>query len=227
MMRRVCNTALCLLGLIIACSLECGCSTVKEATTRKNEVCVNSIGMELVRLPAGYWVGRYEVTQEQYQRVMKCNPSCWKDPKRPVENVDWMEAEAFCEKLTQRDAAAGRLPANHQYSLPTEKQWEYYVADARLKDMVQGRWKGNVPLGTMPVGSLGPNQYGLYDVRGNVWEWCSDWWNQKQYEKVLRGGSWDLVHPVDLEISYRPVSPAVGRDGNIGFRVVLQEERSK
>ena len=78
-------------------------------------------------------------------------------------------------------------------------------------------------MGPMPVGSRRPNRFGLHDVRGNVWEWCIDWWDHKKNERVLRGGSWDLVHPEDLAPAYRPVSAAVGRSGNLGFRVVLHE----
>lgn len=184
----------------------------------------NSIGLALVWLPAGYWVGRTEVTQEQYQTLMGANPSRWAGLRHPVENVDWHEATRFCEQLTAREQAAGVLPPGWAYSLPSEPQWEYYVGDAQLADMVCRRWEGLRPQGTLPVGSRGANQFGLYDVRGNVWEWCRDWWDLKRNEKVLRGGSWDLVQPEDLEIAYRPVSAAVGRSGNIGFRVVLQRQ---
>jgi formylglycine-generating enzyme required for sulfatase activity len=184
----------------------------------------NGLGMELVWGPTGCWVGKHEVTQEQYAAVMLTNPSRWPGARRPVENVDWHEATRFCEQLTAREATAGLLPAGWRYGLPTEKEWESIVGDARLQDMVYGRWEGLAPLGTMPVGSRGPNCYGLYDVRGNVWEWCSDWWDHKHNERVVRGGAWDLVHPADLEASYRPVSAAVGRGGNIGFRVVLRRD---
>ena len=181
----------------------------------------NSAGMEMVWLPAGHWVGKYEVIQRQFSALMGYNPSRFPGADRPVENVDWHEAGRFCEELTARDEAAGVLPAGWRYALPTEAQWEAFVGDARQQDMVHARWDGITPLGTLPVGTLGPNRYGLHDVLGNVWEWCSDWWDAKRNEKVLRGGSWDLVHPEDLQAAYRPVSAAVGRSGNIGFRVVL------
>ena len=183
-----------------------------------------SIGMELVWLPMGYWVGKTEVVQEQYLAVMSVNPSRWPGARRPVENVDWHEATRFCEQLTVKESAAGGLPDGWHFSLPTEQQWEYFVGDARLEDMVHARWEKLIPLGTQSVASLTPNQYGLCDVRGNVWEWCSDWLDHKKIEKVLRGGSWDLVHPADLDVTYRPVSAAVARNGNIGFRVVAQKD---
>jgi formylglycine-generating enzyme required for sulfatase activity len=211
------------IGLAIACLASVSCVVAQEAGPQQGKPFTTSIGMELAWVPAGYWVGRHEVTQQQYAAVMGRNPSRWVDPARPVENVDWIAAAEFCRRLTEKDTAAGTLGAGWAFSLPTEKQWEYFAGNARLEDMVHARWNGLLPAGTMPVGSLGPNEHGLYDVRGNVWEWCSDWWDHKQNEKVLRGGSWDLVHPDDLEVSYRPVSAAVGRSGNIGLRVVLQQ----
>lgn len=211
------------IGLAIACLVSAACAIAQQAGPQQGKPFTASIGTELAWVPAGYWVGRYEVTQQQYAAVMGGNPSRWTDPARPVENVDWIAATEFCRRLTEKDTAAGILGVGWAYSLPTEKQWEYFVGDTRLEDMVHARWNGLLPAGTMPVGWLGANQYGLHDVRGNVWEWCSDWWDHKQNEKVLRGGAWDLVHPDDLEASYRPVSAAVGRSGNIGFRVVLQQ----
>ncbi len=210
------------LGLLAAWLVLAGCPHAGGAVALEGKPYTNCVGMALVWVPAGYWVGRYEVTQDQYAAVTSSNPSRWTGGSRPVENVDWKDATAFCERLTAKDSAAGALPEGWHYSLPSEKQWEYFVGDAGLEGMAHGRWEGLVPLGTLPVGSLAPNRYGLHDVRGNVWEWCSDWWDHKRNEKVLRGGSWDLVHPEDLEASYRPVSAAVGRTGNIGFRLVLQ-----
>lgn len=213
----------CSIALALGCLLMPGCRTTGRAAVPGHGPFVNAIGMALEWLPAGYWVGRYEVTQDEYTAVMDGNPSTWVGTRRPVENVDWKMAAAFCERLTDRDVSAGVLPPGWRYNLPSEKQWEHFVGAAELDDMVCGRWHGKTALGTMPVGSRRPNQHGLYDVRGNVWEWCREWWDHKRNERVLRGGSWDLVHPEDLQASYRPVSAAVGRDGNLGFRVVLQE----
>ena len=208
----------------VACLMAAACSVAMGAGPVEGAPFTTSIGMELLPVPAGYWVGKYEVTQKEYSTVMEHNPSHWAGASRPVENVDWIDATEFCRRLTEIDIAAGLLAEGWSYSLPTEKQWDFFLGDARREDMVHGKWEGLVPRGTMVVGSLAANQYGLHDVRGNVWEWCSDWWDNKQNEKVLRGGSWDLVHPDDLEASYRPVSAAVGRSGNIGFRVVLQQQ---
>ena len=222
MAKGACRTASWAMGLLTGWLLISGRTHADGVPAQEGKPYTNALGMELAWVPAGYWVGRHEVTQEQYTAVMSSNPSRWTGGNRPVENIDWKDAASFCERLTARDVAAGALPPGWHYSLPSEKQWEYFVGDARLEDMVHGRWEGLVPAGTMPVGSRAPNRYGLYDVRGNVWEWCSDWWDHKRNEKVLRGGSWDLVHPEDLDPSYRPVSAAVGRNGNTGFRLVLQ-----
>jgi formylglycine-generating enzyme required for sulfatase activity len=210
------------LGCVLLLPLMAACTVAGD----QRESFINSIGMELVMVPAGYRVGKYEVTQRQYEQIMDRNPSRWHDPQRPVENVDWKDATTFCEAMTRMDIAAGVIAVDRQYTLPTEAQWTYFVADAELDDMVHSRWNGLEALGTMPIGSLGPNKFGLHDVRGNVWEWTHDWWDNKQYDRVVRGGSWDLVHPEDLKITYRPVSPAVARDGNIGFRVVLEKRAS-
>ncbi len=212
------------LGSGLACLALAACALAEPTGPREGAPFTTAIGMELMPVPAGYWVGRYEVMQKEYAAVMGHNPSHWIGANRPVENVDWIDATEFCRRITENDIAAGLLAAGWSYSLPTEEQWVFFAGDARLEDMVCARWNGLFPMGTMPVGSLEANQYGLYDVRGNVWEWCSDWWDHKQNEKVLRGGSWDLVHPDDLEVSYRPVSAAVGRSGNIGFRVVMAKQ---
>jgi formylglycine-generating enzyme required for sulfatase activity len=179
----------------------------------------NSIGMQMVWLSPGYWVGKHEVTQAEYEKVMVGNPSRFRGPRHPVEQVSWYDAVEFCRKLTEREEA--RLGGRWEYSLPTEQQWEYYVADAQLRDAVHGRWQGGKPMGTSDVGSLGANRLGLHDVRGNVWEWCLDWWSIKKDEHVLRGGAWDLSHPDDLAVAYRPVAATALYVGNGGFRCVL------
>jgi len=182
----------------------------------------NTIGMELTQMPTGYWVGTYPVTQQQYSKMNEENPSRWKGENHPAENVDWDDAVAFCKKLTAADLKAGKISHGWQYQLPTQEQWEYFAAGAQVDDMVYGRWDGLQPLGTQPVGSLGPNPFGLFDVLGNVWEWCEDWWGANRIEKVLKGGAWDLVATeIDDLISSKPLSAAVARDGNVGFRVIL------
>ena len=145
-----------------------------------------------VTLTKGYWLGKYEVTQAQYETVMGTNPSNWKGADLPVEQVSWYDAMNFCEKLTEQERAAGRLPEGYEYTLPTEAQWEYACRAGTRSALNSGKnlsdeWEcpemdevgwywynsGNK---THSVGQKQPNAWGLYDMHGNVFEWCLDWW---------------------------------------------------
>ena len=121
------------------------------------------------------------------------NPSRFKGPDLPVESVSWHEAMAFCEKLTQREREAGRLPEGYEYTLPTEAQWEYACragtttrfsfgdSDSDLGDY--GWYGGNSSYTTHPVGEKLANPWGLYDMHGNVQEWCRDWYGNYPGER--------------------------------------------
>ncbi|MBK9140509.1 MAG: SUMF1/EgtB/PvdO family nonheme iron enzyme [Verrucomicrobia bacterium] len=177
-----------------------------------------------VTLSRGFWLGKYEVTQREYLAVMGNNPSYFTgDLDRPVEQVSWNDAVAYCEKLTQQERAAGRLPEGYEYRLPTEAQWEYACragtttrfsfGDALECDDGCGPcaiadqymwWCGNSGNQTHRVGQKLPNAWGLYDMHGNVWEWCADWYSDSYPGgtvtdpegpssgslRVRRGGSW-------------------------------------
>jgi formylglycine-generating enzyme required for sulfatase activity len=171
----------------------------------------NSLGMLLVHLPQGYRVAQYEVTQGDYQAVMGENPSRFPGARRPVENVTWNHAKNFCERLTQKDSDAGVIPPGYSYALPTEAQWEVYVDEARIQDAITSHLGDR--RSTENVGGLPPNQYGLHDTRGNIWEWCSS--------PVARGASW-RSHEDFLEIRFRFVGEPARPYDDIGFRVVLQ-----
>ncbi|MDJ0677530.1 MAG: bifunctional serine/threonine-protein kinase/formylglycine-generating enzyme family protein, partial [Calothrix sp. MO_167.B42] len=139
-----------------------------------------------VRVP-GFFMGRYEVTQAQYQAIMGKNPSNFKGEKRPVERVSWNDAVEFCQHLSQK---TGRT-----YRLPSEAEWEYacragtttpfYFGETITTDLVN--YNRNYPYGSAPkgeyreqttdVGKFPPNAFGLYDMHGNVWEWCQDTWH--------------------------------------------------
>jgi formylglycine-generating enzyme required for sulfatase activity len=178
---------------------------------KKESNITNSLGMVLVWLPEGYRAARFEVTQQQYEAQTTNNPSRFSGPTRPVENVTWIEASQFCRQLTENELKAGKLPKGYAYSLPTEKQWEYFVGDARLEDAITS-FLGDRNR-TESVGGLGPNNFGLYDVRGNVWEWCDD--------TVARGASW-MSHGDYIFVPFRYVGQPDQRYDDVGFRIILQ-----
>ena len=163
-----------------------------------------------VTLTQSFQMGIHEVTQEQYEQVMGNNPSEFKGANNPVDSVSWEEALEFCRKLSELPAekSAGRV-----YRLPTEAEWEYACRagtttkysfgddDSKLGDYA---WiGGNSGRTTHPVGSKKPNAWGLYDMQGNVWEWCQDRYGYYPGQavtnpsgptsgsvRVNRGGSW-------------------------------------
>ena len=137
----------------------------------------------LVTLTRGYWLGRTEVTQGQWQAVMEAYPlpSQFKGSERPVEKVGWELVMNFCAKLTERERTAGRLPAGYVYTLPTEAQWEYAcragTTGSFAGDVAAMAWtKTNSGGETHPVAQKQPNAWGFYDMHGNVHEWCADWY---------------------------------------------------
>jgi formylglycine-generating enzyme required for sulfatase activity len=152
-----------------------------------------------VKLTKGFWMGKYEVTQEQYEAVVGSNPSYFKGANNPVEQVSWHDAVAFCNKV------GGRLP--------TEAEWEYacragtttkYHSGDTDSDLARVAWyDGNSGNTTHAVGGKQANAWGLHDMHGNVWEWCADWYGDypkgdvtdpvgpsSGSRRVLRGGSW-------------------------------------
>jgi formylglycine-generating enzyme required for sulfatase activity len=217
----------------------------------------NSLGMELVSIPPGsfcmgstnhgsderplhevtikegFYVGRYEVTQDVWQKVMGNNRSFFKGAKLPVEQVAWDEAQSFVNKLNER--GDGFI-----YRLPSEAEWEYacragtigdYAGD--LNDMAW--YLDNSEKGTHPVGLKKPNAFGLYDMHGNVFEWCQDTYHQnykgaptdgsawveggEPNSRVLRGGSW-LYEADLLRSAYRYGFVQEHRSYSLGIRVV-------
>ncbi len=199
----------------------------------------------IVTIASGFWMGKYEVTQEQYERVIGENPSCFKGPELPVELVNWYAAQAFCRELQ------GRLPgelAGKTARLPTEAEWEYACRAGTTTpfhygdslDSSMANFNGNFPCGrglegeyrerTTPVGSFQPNAWGLYDMHGNVWEWCAD--GRGEYPsgsvtdptgalsgkgRVVRGGSWGNRAGL-CRSAYRSLDDPGFRSFYLGFR---------
>jgi hypothetical protein len=174
----------------------------------------NSLGAVFVWVKEGYRVGRCEVTQAEYEQLTGSNPSRFQDPRQPVEWVSWIEANDFCVKLTKEEQKKGSLPEEFYYTLPTEAQWDYFVDNATLEQAIVS-YIGDRS-NPFPVGSLPPNDYGIHDVRGNVWEWCST--------PVARGGSY-MSHGDYLMISFRYTATPETTLEDIGFRCILAEKK--
>ena len=169
------------------------------------------MAITMIEIPASqeiksFRIGRYPVTQIQYQAVMGVNPSYFQgNLQNPVENVSYDDAETFCQKLSK---ATGK-----QYRLPTEAEWEYACRAGTTSDYYgdYAWYKGNSQQTTHPVGQKKPNAWGLYDMRGNVWEWCQ--------QVVIRGGSWG-TDPLNFRSALRIDYIRRGsRYDSIGFRV--------
>ncbi|MBI1765186.1 MAG: SUMF1/EgtB/PvdO family nonheme iron enzyme [Acidobacteria bacterium] len=185
-----------------------------------------------------FYIGKYLITQAQWRAVMRTNPSHFNGPNHPVDSVTWDEAFEFCRRLSY---ATGRI-----YRLPTEAEWEFACRSGMQtlfnygdeeEFIVQYAWcltnSGNH---THPVGEKKPNGWGLYDMHGNVWEWCHDWYAADYYQhspkvnpfgpakgtsRVLRGGSWYSLPNYCRNAGRSNHQPDL-RDPLVGFRVVCE-----
>lgn len=195
-----------------------------------------------VTIPKGYWIGRHEVTQEEYSALMGTNPSTFKGDDMPVQSVNWFSAVHYCNLLTVKEHEAGRLPVGYAYRLPTEAQWEYACRAGTTTATAFGdnlgahqanivvRQQANIAVAigkTTPVGSYGPNAWGLYDMHGNVKEWCDSVLYLDEgpafgrYVIFLRGGSWYDDRDGCRSAVRQHADPSTGLNYWTGFRVAL------
>jgi formylglycine-generating enzyme required for sulfatase activity len=185
---------------------------------------------------SSFYMSKYEVTQKQWRDVMGTNPSGFKCDNCPVEQVSWNDVQKFLKK---QNAKTGK-----NYRLPTEAEWEYaarggnkskgykYAGSNSINDMA---WYSSNSTKTHQVGTKKANELGIYDMSGNVYEWCSDWYDSDYYKnslrnnpqgansgtyRVLRGGSWSNYHAY-CRVADRPISTPTYRNNNIGFRLVF------
>ena len=195
-----------------------------------------------VRISQGFYLGKYEVTQEQWEWIMKENPSVFQgyedSHRRPVERVTWEDCRLFIKRLNALGKGVFRLP--------TEAEWEYacragstgrfpWGEDPSYSGLSDHAWFYSRSEGTsQPVGRKEPNAWGLYDMHGNVWEWVSDWFGpypgqtqtdptgpESGEKKVIRGGSW-FNEPEALRPANRNAHVPQSRQTNTGLRLVLE-----
>jgi formylglycine-generating enzyme required for sulfatase activity len=202
-----------------------------------------------VTFSQGFWISKKLVTQQEFQSVMEINPSLFSgDPNLPVEQVTYSDATNYCAMRTILDWNSGIIPAGCHYRLPTEAEWEYccragsttrfnYGDDPNYANLAAHAWYAvNSANATHTVGLKPANAWGLFDMHGNVWEWCQDWYGGSYAGgsvtdpqgpptgdyRVLRGGSWSNFEPASFCRSACRIAddPTIGSP-NYGFRVVL------
>lgn len=215
-----------------------------------------------------FYIGRHEVTQEQYKELMGSEPGMFKGSNLPVENVTWFEAAQYCNALSKKEGLTPAYAVSgsgdtmtatwdrnaNGYRLPTEAEWEYaaragtggpfntggnitpdqanYYSTYPYEDGPRGLYRER----TVPVGSFQPNAWGLYDMHGNVWEWCWDRYGAYPSEeqtcpagpsegafRVNRGGGWNDFAK-HIRSAYRAAHSPVNKTFNIGFRLARNAE---
>lgn len=178
----------------------------------------NNTGMLMIKISPTLWAGKYEVTQDEYQKITGGNPSRFPGGAHPVDSVSWNDAINFCRSLTEQEKSEEMLPEGFAYSLATQSQWESLVAGTPLTQAVTSERSSRA--GTAMVGSLDENGIGLCDLRGNVWEFCLDPLD-KPY-RVLRGAGWNTFYEPNLRLEFRWYANGPDdRKEYYGFRCVL------
>jgi formylglycine-generating enzyme required for sulfatase activity len=213
---------------------------------------------------SSFYLGRYEVTQKEWREVMGNNPSYFKGDDLPVENVSWYDAVEYCNKRSQKEGLTPAYTIKgtnvtwnkkaNGYRLPTEAEWEYACRAGTTTPFSTGNnittsqanYDGDYPYSgyargsyrekTTPAGTFAPNAWGLYDMHGNVWEWCWDWFGDYASgaqtdpsgagtgsRRVLRGGAW-LSFARELRSAYRAKPVPEDRGHSLGFRLARNAE---
>jgi formylglycine-generating enzyme required for sulfatase activity len=185
-----------------------------------------------------FLIAPHQVTQEFYHSVTKESPSTFKGKNKPVDTVSWREAVLFCNKLSDLNELnpcydfSGK-PAcmtfdnkANGYRLPTEAEWEYAckagTTGPRYGELDEIAWyKANSGGASHDVGTLMPNPWGVYDMLGNVWEWCNDIYDESVYGayRIIRGGGWNDEARGVLATNRRRSHPSAFRIDDLGFRV--------
>ena len=214
--------------------VECGTFRMGATSEQEDEADGDEKPVHSVTL-SSYYIGKTEVTQTLWQAVMGSNPSYFKGADLPVENVSWNDCQEFIQKLNR---LTGR-----NFRLPTEAEWEFacrggnnsrgykYSGSNNLGSVAW--YDGNSGNKTHPVGTKAPNELGIYDMSGNVWEWCADWYGDYSSgaqtnptgpyggsTRVLRGGSWYGIARY-CRSSLRSLNNPSNRNYNLGLRLAL------
>ena len=194
-----------------------------------------------VEIACPFWIGKYEVTQREWTSIMGENPSDAKSGgDHPVENVSWEDCQRFIERLNKI--------SSHTFRLPTEAEWEYacraggdtvYCSGDGLSDLGRCGWyEGNSEGRHHPVGEKEPNVWGLYDMHGNVYEWCQDYYRNSYSDRAGDGAVWDQPDengncvrrggsyqqpPKNCRSAFRGTGKPESRRGDVGLRLVMEE----
>jgi formylglycine-generating enzyme required for sulfatase activity len=233
-------------------TVDCGGVSMKFALIPKGEFTMGSAKGEedekpahLVTIETPFYIGIHEVTQAQYEAVMGQNPSGFRGRDLPVEKVSWQDAVEFCRRLTTKTGKRARLPteAEWEYACRAESDTAYSLGDD-ASTLNEYAWDRRTSDGkTHPVGQKKPNDWGLYDMHGNVWEWCQSLYRPYPYreddgredlttsgKRVLRGGSWSGVvadercAKREARATYVWFDPVPRIDFTAGFRVVVASQ---
>lgn len=212
-------------------TFQMGATSEQSSDAESDEKPVHNVTL------SSYAIGQTEVTQDLWQAVMGSNPSNWKGDNLPVETVSWNDCQNFITKLNQLTGM--------KFRLPTEAEWEFAARGGKLSKGYKysgsntaddvAWYADNSGSKTHPVATKQPNELGLYDMSGNVWEWCQDWYNSSYYSsspsnnptgpssdsyRVYRGGSWNYLARL-CRVSFRNFNTPSSSIYYLGFRLTL------